>query len=791
MVVLPHASATLFVGRPKSLAAVDEALRSAEKKILLVLQRSSDVEEPGPDDLYKVGTIGHITQTVSLADGSIKILADGLERARVQSYNDEGPFLVANASTFHPTMVDEETLYVLDRILISEFEQYAKFNKKATLDFLNDFLKNSNYEKIIDAMSVQLMLTLPERQELLEAEFIKDRMELLLGFIRREIESLQTEDKIRQRIKSQMNKNHREYYLQEQLKAIQKELHSEDGKDELTVLEDKVKAAGLSKEASAKARAEIKKLRHISPLSAEAVVIRNYLEWLLEIPWKRVALKPIKLDEASEQLERDHYGLEKVKERILEFLAVQQRVGKIKGQILCFVGAPGVGKTSLARSIAQALNRPFVRMALGGMRDEAEIRGHRRTYVGALPGKIIQNMKKAKATNPLFLLDEIDKMGADWRGDPASALLEVLDPEQNKAFNDHYLEVDYDLSNVVFVATANSLDFPKPLLDRLEVIRIEGYTEQEKLNIALQYLMPKKKAEVGLLDTELEISAPALLEIIRSYTREAGVRNLEREIAKICRKVVTQLEQKKASNIKIMPENLSVFLGVPRYKFGCPDMEPQVGATTGLAWTEAGGDLLTIEAVKSRGKGKITITGKLGEVMRESVQAAFSYVKSRASFFGIPAQKLSQVDIHVHVPEGATPKDGPSAGIAIATSLISSLTGIPVSPSVAMTGEITLRGHVLGIGGLKEKLLAALRGGIKTVLIPKDNMKDLVDVPQVVKDSLKIVGVSRLEEVLSLALLTPLVPLDEGEEVFHLEPSSPLGSSKFSSSLPLSPGNRQ
>lgn len=772
IVVLPHMTATLFVGRPKSISALHAAMQD-NKKILLVVQKESAVDDPLMDDLYTIGTLGVVTQMINLVDGTVKVLVEGLQRARVHSVSEKETHLMGVASMIPPAIVDEDTLYVLDKILLSEFEQYAKYNKKITAELLNTFIRTDDYEKIIDTMSVQLMLTIHERQELLEALSLKDRIELLLLFIRREIEALKTEDNIRKRIKSQMTKNHREYYLQEQLKAIQKELHADDGKDELTLLEKKIKSAGLSKEALEKAESEIKKLRHMNPMSAEATVVRNYLEWMVDLPWKKVSRKSIDIKDAETQLDRDHFGLEKVKERIMEFLVVQERVGKVSGQVLCFVGAPGVGKTSLARSIAAATGRPFVRMALGGVRDESEIRGHRRTYIGALPGKILQNMKKAKATNPVFLLDEIDKLGADWRGDPSSALLEVLDPEQNKTFNDHYLEVDYDLSNVIFIATANTLNLPRPLLDRLEVIRIEGYTEDEKRHIALNHLVEKKRQECGLKKGELVITEDALNTIIRFYTREAGVRHLERKIFTLCRKAVMYLSKNKAKSLTITAENVHEFLGVPPYSIGLSDAEPQVGTCTGLAWTEVGGDILSIEVVQSEGKGKITITGKLGDVMKESIHAAFSFIKSRGYIYGIHPSRLSKIDIHVHVPEGATPKDGPSAGIAIATAIVSVLTGIPVLSSVAMTGEITLRGRVLAIGGLKEKLLAALRGGIKTVLIPKDNVKDLADVPPTVKESLNIIPVSILEDVLPIALARPLTPISD--DLPSMEMASGLG----------------
>ena len=758
IVVFPGMVATLFVGRSKSILALESAME-LDKKILLVAQKDPTVDEPSVKNLYKIGTVGEVTQIVNLPDGTVKVLVEGRHRARVLSVELQDGYLRGDASLVVSKIVDEETLYVLDKILIKEFEEYAQYNKKITPEFMTSFLGMEDYEKIVDSISVHLSLTISERQDLLEAASIKDRLELLLFFIRRETDTLKTEEKIRDRIKSQMTKNHREYYLQEQLKAIQKELYNEDGKDELTQLEKKIRALGLPKEALEKAEAELKKLRMMNPMSAEATVIRNYLEWVIEVPWKRVPWKKIDLKKAKNQLDLDHYGLEKVKERILEFLAVQERLGKPKGQVLCFVGAPGVGKTSLAKSIAKVMHRPFVRAALGGVRDESEIRGHRRTYIGSMPGKIIQNMKKAKATNPVFLLDEIEKMGTDWRGDPAAALLEVLDPEQNKNFNDHYLEVDYDLSNVTFIATANTLSLPKPLLDRMEIINIEGYTEEEKIEIALRHLVEKQKKENGLKPGELEIKTEAIQDMVRYYTREAGVRNLERAIHKVARKVVSVLMNGSKKKIIVTSDNLKEYLGIRRFQFGQSHPVPHVGITTGLAWTEVGGDLLYIEAVKSRGKGKIVITGKLGDVMQESIQASFSYIKSKAPEFGINIDELLETDLHVHVPEGATPKDGPSAGVAITTSLVSVLTNVPVSSMVAMTGEISLRGQVLPIGGLKEKLLAAQRGGIETVLIPRDNVKNLEEIPDTIKDTLNIVPVDTIEQALKLALVKPLTPI--------------------------------
>ena len=759
IVVFPGMMATLFVGRSKSILALEDAM-GKDKRILLLAQRDSSVDDPFGKDLHKVGTVGEITQIVNLPDGTVKVLVQGQYRSRVQDVTFEEGFLKSESTEIKPQMVDEETLYVLDKILIKEFEEYAKYNKKITPEFMSSFLSMEDYEKIVDSVIVHLSLTISERQDLLEAVSVKDRLEILLFFIRRETDTLKTEEKIRDRIKSQMTKNHREYYLQEQLKAIQKELYTEDGKDELTVLEKKIKAAGMNKDALEKCESELKKLRSMNPMSAEASVIRNYLDWMVDVPWKKSSWKKISMEKAQEKLDADHYGLEKVKERLLEFLAVQERIGKPKGQVLCFVGAPGVGKTSLAHSIAQVMKRPFVRAALGGVHDESEIRGHRRTYIGSMPGKIIQNMKKAKATNPLFLLDEIDKMGADFRGDPSSALLEVLDPEQNNAFVDHYLEVDYDLSNVMFIATANTLNLPKPLLDRMEIIRIEGYTEEEKIEIALRHLVEKQMQGAGLKKKEFSVSKEAIRDIIRYYTREAGVRNLERTIERLARKAVAILLKREVKSIAVTPKNLEKFLGIRKFQYGVSaKQKDRLGVTTGLAWTEVGGDLLSIEAVKSRGKGKITITGKLGEVMQESVQASFSLIKSKADELGIDINQMLHTDLHVHVPEGATPKDGPSAGIAITCSLVSVLTGIPVSSQVAMTGEVTLTGSVLPIGGLKEKLLAAQRGNIKTVIIPHENMKDLEEVPASVRKKLKIISVESIDEVLKVALKDPVKPL--------------------------------
>ncbi len=776
IVVLPHMVVTLFVGREKSVTALKNAI-AADGKIALVYQKDPSLESPSSlDDLYTVGTLGEVMQLITLPEGSIKVLVEGRHRINIHSVQDEGASLTATVSPRGIDSAPEETIDVLNRILLEEFEEYAKYNKKITSEILDGIINLSNDEEVFDAISTYLALSMDERQLLLEATTFKDRAELLLFYIRREVEALKTEEKIRDKLKSQLTKNHRDYYLQEQLKAIQKELYNEDGKDDLTQLTERVRQAPLNKEASEKAESELKKLRQMNPMAAEATVIRNYLECLIDLPWKKEKWKTIDLKKAQETLDRDHYGLEKVKERIIEFLAVQQRLKNSKGQVLCLVGPPGVGKTSLARSIAAVTGRPFVRMALGGVRDEAEIRGHRRTYIGAMPGKILQSMKKAKATNPLFLLDELDKMGTDWRGDPSSAMLEVLDSEQNSEFSDHYLEVGYDLSRVMFIATANSLDLPRPLLDRLEIIRIEGYTEEEKVQICLRHLVEKQKKEHGLSSKEVSVTEEAVRNIIRFYTREAGVRNAERQIGKLMRKAVRALSEGQTKTILIEAKDLERYLGIRKHQFSKADEVPQIGVTTGLAWTEVGGDLLSIETVKVPGKGKISLTGTLGDVMQESIQMAFSYIKSRAKEFGIDEDILSKTDVHLHMPEGATPKDGPSAGIAICTSIVSLLTGRPVDSTVAMTGEITLRGKVLPIGGLKEKLLAAQRGGIKTVLIPYENEKDLIEISPLVKKDLIIIPVKMIDEVLEKALMPLLDKMSSSEETDLVLSSLPLGS---------------
>ena len=774
IVVFPHMIVPLFVGREKSIHALEEVMKD-DKQILLVAQKNAAQDDPGRDDIYRVGTISSVLQLLKLPDGTVKVLVEGQARARITSFIDNPRFFQVRAELVPDRPSDPREIEALVRAVTSQFDQLVKLNKKVPPEVLLSLQQIDDPGKLADTIAAHLTLKIPEKQELLETTSLAERLERLYAFMEGEISVLQVEKRIRTRVKRQMEKTQREYYLNEQMKAIQKELGElEDGKDELGELEQRIKKTKLSKEAREKAQAELKKLRTMSPMSAEATVVRNYLDWLLSIPWKKRTKVSTDLKKAQEILDADHYGLEKVKERIIEYLAVQQRVGKMKGPILCLVGPPGVGKTSLGKSLAKATGRNFVRVSLGGVRDEAEIRGHRRTYIGSMPGKIIQSMKKAKSSNPLFMLDEIDKLGADFRGDPSSALLEVLDPEQNANFNDHYLEVDYDLSDVMFVCTANTLRMAQPLLDRLEIIRIPGYTEDEKIEIAKRHLIPKQRKQHGLKEEEWSISDEALVDLIRYYTREAGVRNLEREIANLARKALREIlvEGKKA--VKITRKNLEKYAGVRRYRFGEAELEDQIGVTTGLAWTEVGGELLQVEAVTVPGKGKMTVTGKLGEVMQESVQAARSWVRSRARELGISAETFDKTDIHIHVPEGATPKDGPSAGVAMVTSIVSVLTRIPVKASVAMTGEITLRGRVLPVGGLKEKLLAALRGGLETVIIPKENEKDLAEIPDNVKKALKIVPVATIDEVLRLALVRMPEPLPaETELVPAVAPAVP------------------
>ena len=760
IVVFPHMIVPLFVGREKSVRALEDVMKH-DKKILLLSQKDASNDDPNFDDIQKVGTIGSVLQLLKLPDGTVKVLVEGDVRAEVVEFTENENFFQAFAQEIIEPDEENDELTALSRTTAELFEQYIKLNKKIPPEVISTVNEIEDSSKLADTIASHLAIKLHEKQNLLEISSTSERLEKICNLMDSEIGVLRVEKKVRGRVKRQMEKTQREYYLNEQMKAIQKELgEGDDGKDENADLDDKIKETKLSSEAKEKAESELKKLRTMSPMSAEATVVRNYLDWLLGIPWKKRTRLKKDLLLAENILNDDHYGLEKVKERILEYLAVQQRVKKLRGPILCLVGPPGVGKTSLGKSVARATGRNFVRFSLGGVRDEAEIRGHRRTYIGSMPGKIIQSMKKAKSSNPLFLLDEVDKMGSDFRGDPSSALLEVLDPEQNSSFNDHYLEVDYDLSDVMFITTANTLRMPSPLLDRMEIIRIPGYTEDEKVEIARRHLIPKQTKEHGLKDKEWSISDDALIDILRYYTREAGVRNFEREIARLARKATKEIIRGEKTNIKVTKRNLKSYLGVTKYRYGQAEEENLVGVTTGLAWTEVGGELLSIEAVTVPGKGRVTATGKLGEVMKESVQAAESYVKSRGATFGIKPQDFSRRDIHVHVPEGATPKDGPSAGVAMATSIVSVLTGIEISSTIAMTGEISLRGRVLPIGGLKEKLLAALRGGIETVLIPKDNEKDLEDIPENVKKDLSIISVNTLDEVLKNALVKPLIPTE-------------------------------
>ena len=761
IVVFPYMIVPLFVGREKSVKALEDVMQE-DKQILLVAQKNASDDDPTTEDLYKIGTVASVLQLLKLPDGTVKVLVEGKTRAEVQNYLDNDEFFEAEIEEKAVVGLDGTEIEALCRSVVGQFEQYLKLNKKIPSEALVSVNQIEEADKLADTVSSHLALKMNEKQELLEIASVSDRMEKIISFMEGEIGVLQVEKKIRGRVKRQMEKTQREYYLNEQLKAIQRELgETDEGKDENSEIEEKIIATKLSKDAKEKAEGELKKLRNMSPMSAEATVVRNYLDWILGIPWKKRSRVNRDIRKAQNILNSDHYGLEKVKERILEYLAVQQRTKKLKGPIICLVGPPGVGKTSLGKSIGHATGRNFVRMSLGGVRDESEIRGHRRTYIGSMPGKIVQGMKKAGSSNPLFLLDEIDKMGQDFRGDPASALLEVLDPEQNDSFQDHYLEVDYDLSDVMFVTTANSLRIPGPLLDRMEIIRIEGYTEEEKVEIAKLHLIDKQMDAHGLKKHEWSVSDSALKDIIRYYTREAGVRNLEREIANLTRKATKDILLKDLKSIKVTSRNLEKFAGIRKYRFGEVEELDLVGVTTGLAWTEVGGEMLTIEAVMVPGKGKMTVTGKLGDVMQESIQAARSFVQSRSSEFGIIPTLFEKRDIHVHVPEGATPKDGPSAGVGMTTSIVSALTGIPVRKDVAMTGEITLRGRVLPIGGLKEKLLAALRGGIVKVIIPKDNEKDLEEIPENVKAGLKIMPVTLVDEVINIAFSEPPKPLIE------------------------------
>ena len=760
IVVFPHMIVPLFVGREKSVRAL-EAVMKDDKQILLVAQKNAAQDDPSADDIYRVGTVSTILQLLKLPDGTVKVLVEGGRRAKVTDFAEVASHFEASVDPIAETVGDAKELEALGRTVVGQFEQYIKLNKKIAPEVLVSLNQIDDPSKLADTISAHLNLKVAEKQELLEISRVGERLERVFGHMESEIGVMQVEKRIRNRVKRQMEKTQREYYLNEQLKAIQKELgEGEDGKDEAAELEERIKKTRFSKEGRDKAMSELKKLRTMSPMSAESTVVRNYLDWMLSIPWKKRTKIKNDVVEAESVLDADHYGLDKVKERILEYLAVQSRSPKIKGPILCLVGPPGVGKTSLGKSIARATGRNFVRMSLGGVRDEAEIRGHRRTYIGSMPGKVVQGMKKAKTSNPLFLLDEIDKLGADWRGDPSSALLEVLDPEQNGTFADHYLEVDYDLSDVMFVTTANSLKMPQPLLDRMEIIRIPGYTEDEKVEIAKRHLVAKQAEANGLKAGEWSISDDAIRDVVRYYTREAGVRSLEREIANVARKAVKEIVTKKTRKVAITRKSLEKYAGVRRFRYGETEAEDMVGVVTGLAWTEVGGEILTIESVTLPGKGNVKHTGKLGDVMQESVSAALSYVRSRSITFGIKPTVLDKRDIHVHVPEGATPKDGPSAGIAMATSIVSTLTGIPVRRDVAMTGEITLRGRVLPIGGLKEKLLAALRAGITTVFIPKDNEKDLADIPESVKKHLTLIPVAHVDDVIAQALVRAPIAIE-------------------------------
>ena len=789
VVVFPHMVIPLFVGRPKSIKALDAAMESG-KHILLVAQKQAAKDDPGAEDLYEIGSVATVLQMLKLPDGTVKVLVEGTQRARIESVKDQSELLTAQA---RPIAVDAGPAHEVEamrRALLAQFDQYVKLNKKIPPEILTSMSGIDDGGRLADAIAAHLPLKLEQKQQVLEMSDPVKRLEHLLGLLEGEVDILQVEKRIRGRVKRQMEKSQREYYLNEQVKAIQKELGEGDENADLEEMEKKVKAARMSKEAEAKAMNELKKLRMMSPMSAEATVVRNFVDTLVGLPWRKKSKINKDLAHAVEVLDADHYGLEKVKERIVEYLAVQQRVDRLKGPILCLVGPPGVGKTSLGQSIAKATNRKFVRMSLGGVRDEAEIRGHRRTYIGSMPGKILQNMSKIGVRNPLFLLDEVDKMGMDFRGDPSSALLEVLDPEQNSTFVDHYVEVEYDLSDVMFVATANTMAIPAPLLDRMEVIRLSGYTEDEKIAIARQYLLPKQMKNNGIKPDELHVAESALRDIVRYYTREAGVRNLERDISKICRKVVKSLVLKESEGkarkakgpVEITSKNLDKFLGVRRYAYGIAEKKNQVGQVSGLAWTEVGGDLLTVEAVALPGKGKTTTTGKLGEVMNESIAAALSVVRHRSKTLGIAPDFYQKTDLHIHLPEGATPKDGPSAGAAIATALVSILTGVPVRCDVAMTGEITLRGEVLPIGGLKEKLLAAGRGGIKTVLIPEENVKDLTEIPDEIKNRIEIRPVRWIEQVLDAALERMPAPLvDEKKEAEA--PAPPAAASEDPSAL--------
>ncbi len=770
IVVFPHMIVPLFVGREKSVKALEQVMKD-DRQILLASQKDAAKDEPGPDDIYRVGTLANVLQLLKLPDGTVKVLVEGRARAAITEFLPNEAYFEAAAEEIPEREGDKATIVALARSLTDQFERYVKLNKNVPEEVMANVADLDEPSKLADTIAGHLGVKLAERQKLLEEPGVAERLEKLLELVQGEIAVLQVEKKIKSRVKSQMERTQREYYLNEQMKAIQRELgEGEDGRDEAAEYEEKIENTKLSKEAREKALAELKKLRQMSPMSAESTVVRNYLDWMLSVPWGKKSRVKKDLGRSQEILDADHYGLEKIKERIVEYLAVQQRSTKLKGPILCFVGPPGVGKTSLGQSVAKATGREFIRISLGGVRDEAEIRGHRRTYIGSMPGKVIQAMKKAKTTNPLFLLDEVDKLGHDFRGDPASALLEVLDPEQNSTFMDHYLEVEYDLSNVMFITTANTYSIPEPLLDRMEIIPLPGYTEDEKVEIAKRHLLPKQMKGHGLKKGEFALTDEALTQMIRHYTREAGVRNLERELAKLCRKVVTEIVRGEQTTVEVKPEDLEHYLGVQRFRHGLAEEEDQIGVATGLAYTSAGGDLLHIEALRLPGKGRMKTTGTLGDVMKESIDAAASYVRAKAPEFGVKPPIFEKIDIHVHVPEGATPKDGPSAGIAMVTAIVSVLTQIPVRRDVAMTGEVTLRGNVLPIGGLKEKLLAALRGGARQVLIPKENVKDLRDIPENVKSGLEIIPVETVSEVLKVALVRQPEPIEWDEEAEAARP---------------------
>ncbi|WP_313444317.1 endopeptidase La [Brevundimonas sp.] len=777
IVVFPHMVVPLFVGREKSVKALDEIMKG-EKQILLATQKNSVDDDPSPDAIYPIGVLASVLQLLKLPDGTVKVLVEGKGRARLTRFTDRKEYFEAEAVEIEDEAGDASQAEAMLRAVVEQFENYVKLNKKVPPEALSSIPQITDASKLADSVAAHLSVKIADKQGLLETFDVPKRLEKVYGLMEGEISVLQVEKKIRSRVKRQMEKTQREYYLNEQMKAIQRELgETDDARDEIMDLEKRIRKTRLSKEARTKAEAEVKKLRNMSPMSAESTVVRNYLDWLLSVPWGKAKQKPIDLAKAEDILEEDHFGLEKVKERIIEYLAVQARTGSLKGPILCLVGPPGVGKTSLAKSIAKATGREYVRMSLGGVRDESEIRGHRRTYIGSMPGKIIQSMKKAKTTNAFVLLDEIDKLGSDWRGDPSSALLEVLDPAQNSTFGDHYLEVDYDLSQVMFVTTANSLNMPQPLMDRMEIIRVSGYTEDEKVEIAKRHVLPKQLADHGLKDGELIVPEETIRDLIRYYTREAGVRSLERALGGLARKAVREMAKTGAKSITVDEAKLADYAGVKKFRYGETDEEDQVGIVTGLAWTEFGGDILTIEAIKMPGRGRMTVTGNLKDVMKESISAAASYVRSRALAFGVKPPVFEKTDIHVHVPDGATPKDGPSAGVAMTVAMVSVLTGIPIRKDIAMTGEITLRGRVTAIGGLKEKLLAALRSGVKTVLIPQENEKDLADVPDNVKSALEIVPISTADEALKWALVGTLTPVewDEAAEPLPAPVAAPEG----------------